>query len=90
MKILQVMQRTCVILFQVAALGVPYVCMHMRGTPKTMQSDTLTQYANICSDVAIELQSRVAQAVQAGVAAWNIILDPGLSLQVYTRPSTLS
>lgn len=43
---------------QVAALGVPYVLMHMRGTPATMQQQQFTQYTDVtqgqcvCSEAA--------------------------------------
>ncbi|GMH43355.1 hypothetical protein BSKO_11277 [Bryopsis sp. KO-2023] len=62
----------------VASLGVPYVCMHMRGTPQTMQSKEFTEYDNICLDVGRELQQRAESAMLAGIPAWNIILDPGI------------
>lgn len=54
------------------------VClMHMRGTPRTMQS--LTDYPDgIIPTMARELLDRVAEAEAAGVRRWRIILDPGL------------
>lgn len=62
----------------VAKLGVPYILMHMRGTPDSMQSEELTKYENVCRDVATELQARCNRAVDAGIESWRIILDPGL------------
>jgi hypothetical protein len=47
---------------QVAALGVPFVLMHMRGTPATMQSPENTTYADVVEDVAAEL---------AAAGAWS-------------------
>lgn len=61
-----------------ASLGVPYVCMHMRGTPQTMQTEKMTAYEDVCTEVACELQARAEQAMLAGIAGWNIILDPGI------------
>lgn len=58
----------------VADRGVPIVLMHMRGTPRTM--DTLTAYDDVVDDVARELRERIAAARAAGVA--EIFIDPGL------------
>ncbi|OQR98381.1 folic acid synthesis protein fol1 [Achlya hypogyna] len=60
----------------VAALQVPYVLMHMRGTPQTMTS--LKEYTNVVDDVARDLQAAVAAAVAQGIPTWNIIVDPGI------------
>jgi 2-amino-4-hydroxy-6-hydroxymethyldihydropteridine diphosphokinase/dihydropteroate synthase len=62
----------------VAKLGVPYVLMHMRGTPQTMQSKENTSYEDVCSEVAFSLQKSAEQAVQAGIEPWRLILDPGI------------
>jgi len=62
----------------VAKLGVPYVLMHMRGTPQTMQSKENTTYEDVCLEVALSLQKRAEQAVEAGIEPWRLILDPGL------------
>ena len=61
-----------------ARLGVPYVAMHMRGRPTTMQSPENTRYADVCADVAAELQGAALKAVAAGVEPWRLVLDPGL------------
>ncbi|WP_337044798.1 dihydropteroate synthase [Emticicia sp. 17c] len=61
-------------MFQVvAALEVPYVLMHSRGTPETMTS--LNQYNNLPVDIISELQSKVFRLQQAGVK--DILIDPG-------------
>jgi len=60
----------------VADRGVPVVLMHMRGTPKTM--DSLTGYGDVVADVRGELRERVAAAIRAGVDVSRIYLDPGL------------
>lgn len=65
----------------VASLGVPYVLMHMRGDPTTMQSAQNTSYAGtggVWHGVAEELQAAAARAMSAGIPAWDIILDPGI------------
>jgi dihydroneopterin aldolase / 2-amino-4-hydroxy-6-hydroxymethyldihydropteridine diphosphokinase / dihydropteroate synthase len=64
-------------MFTVAAeLNVPIILMHMRGTPKTMNS--LAKYDDMIPEIASELFSRVDEAVKAGIRRWNILLDPGL------------
>ncbi len=62
----------------VAALGVPYVAMHMRGTPATMQDESNTKYDDVVADVAAALQERGEAAVAAGIEPWRLVLDPGL------------
>ncbi len=57
----------------VAQLRVPYILMHMRGTPRTMQ--TLTDYTDVTADVAAELSRPLEQLRRMGVA--DIIVDPG-------------
>ncbi|UHG89680.1 dihydropteroate synthase [Spirosoma oryzicola] len=57
----------------VTALGVPYVLMHMRGTPATMQS--MTTYQNLVTDVIDELAIRLAELRSFGQK--DIIIDPG-------------
>lgn len=59
----------------VAELGVPYVAMHMRGTPQTMQSQT--EYVDVVEQVTQYLRDRVAELERCGVRRENIILDPG-------------
>ncbi len=57
----------------VARLQVPYILMHMRGTPETMQ--TLTNYDDIAVDVATALGEKISALRALGVK--DIILDPG-------------
>ncbi len=57
----------------VAELDLPFVAMHMRGNPKTMQ--TLTEYGDVTSDVVDYFRGFAARAESAGVKDW--ILDPG-------------
>ncbi|MGX1638962.1 dihydropteroate synthase [Sphingobacterium sp. NPDC055431] len=57
----------------VARLQVPYILMHMRGTPATMQQ--MTDYDDVVNDVAVSLGNSVAKLRELGVK--DIILDPG-------------
>lgn len=57
----------------VAELGVPYVLMHMRGQPKTMQAHT--QYEDIVAEVWDFLAEKNAALTRLGVK--DVILDPG-------------
>lgn len=58
----------------VAEYDVPYVAMHMRGTPATMQS--LTEYPEgVVSEVLAYFHKRVAWLRERGIR--EIILDPG-------------
>ena len=60
----------------VAEAGVPYVVMHSRGPSVDMQ--LRATYADVVADVVAELHARVAALLGAGVAAEQLILDPGL------------
>lgn len=57
----------------VAQLRVPYVLMHMRGTPETMSQ--LTDYRNVTAEVLEWMARRIDELRQLGVA--DIIADPG-------------
>lgn len=57
----------------VAARQVPYVLMHMRGTPQTMMQ--LNQYDNLHVDIIADLQRKLAQLRSLGVR--DVIVDPG-------------
>lgn len=57
----------------VAELNVPYILMHMRGTPSTMQQ--FTQYHDVTNDVISELSKKVSILHKKGVK--DIIIDPG-------------
>jgi 2-amino-4-hydroxy-6-hydroxymethyldihydropteridine diphosphokinase/dihydropteroate synthase len=50
------------ILKVVAELRVPYVVMHMRGDPSTMQSDENLQYDDLRSEIGSELSAKVREA----------------------------
>ena len=57
----------------VAQLGVPYVAMHMQGTPRTMQQ--APHYGDVVAEVTHFLSERLAAAHRAGIA--DVVLDPG-------------
>ena len=57
----------------VADLKVPYIMMHMRGTPQTMAS--LTDYTNLMDEIMLYFAEKVRQLCLMGVS--DLILDPG-------------
>ena len=57
----------------VASLQVPYVLMHMQGTPQTMQQDP--QYKNVTAEVLEFFIQKVNVLHQTGIK--DIIIDPG-------------
>lgn len=57
----------------VAELQVPYIMMHMKGNPQTMQS--LAQYDNITKEMLFYFSEKVAQARNLGIN--DLIIDPG-------------
>ena len=50
--------------------------MHMRGTPRSMQSDP--RYDDVVAEVAAFLRERVAAVQAAGVVRERIVVDPGI------------
>ena len=60
----------------VARYGVPYIAMHMRGTPQTMQS--MTAYDRpIVEEVLAWAAAKTAALQAAGIRRDRILLDPG-------------
>jgi len=58
-----------------AELNIPVIIMHMRGEPTT--KNNLDQYEDVTKDVIRELSQRVQDALDVGVKAENIMIDPG-------------
>ncbi len=58
----------------VGALRVPYVCMHMQGTPASMQAKP--HYENVVRDILDFLIERVEACRLAGIH--DVIIDPGI------------
>ncbi|PNE26675.1 dihydropteroate synthase [Tannerella sp. oral taxon 808] len=75
----------------IATLGVPYVLMHMRGTPRTMQQQT--DYDDVVEAVMMYFASELRTLHRLGVI--DVILDPGFGFaktldQNYTLMRALS
>ena len=60
----------------VATRNVPVILMHMRGEPRTMQHDI--HFHDLMSEVARELTGWRDEAIAGGIAAENILIDPGI------------
>jgi len=56
--------------------GAGIVCMHIQGTPQTMQSDP--RYDNVVTDVIQFFRDRLGVLAAAGIAAERVVLDPGI------------
>lgn len=54
-------------------LGVPYIAMHMQGTPQTMQNNP--QYTDVVTEVRDYLRTLTDECTAAGIK--DIIIDPG-------------
>ncbi|WP_298527118.1 dihydropteroate synthase [uncultured Porphyromonas sp.] len=63
-----------------AELQVPYILMHMKGDPQTMQQQT--DYSDVTLDVIDYFVQRVGQLLELGVH--DIILDPGFGFSKTT------
>ena len=57
----------------VARMGVPYILMHMQGTPQDMQQ--APQYDNVRREVLLYLAERIDRLHQMGVC--DVVADPG-------------
>lgn len=57
----------------IAKYQVPYIMMHMKGTPQTMQ--TFTQYDDIFKEMLFYFSERIAAARSLGIN--DLIVDPG-------------
>jgi dihydropteroate synthase len=69
-------------MFETAALlKVPYVLMHMRGTPQTMTQ--LTQYENLLKEIVDYFHIKISKLHSAGVK--DIIVDPGFGFAKTTE-----
>jgi dihydropteroate synthase len=57
----------------IAKYNVPFIMMHLRGTPQTMQ--TMTHYENIVKEILFYFSERIAKARSFGIN--DLIIDPG-------------
>ena len=69
------------ILKTVAKYKVPYIMMHMKGTPQSMKS--LTEYKNITQEVIFYFSEKIAQARVLGIN--DIIIDAGFGFSKNTE-----
>ena len=60
----------------VAEAGAGYVCMHMQGTPQTMQVNP--EYEDVTSEVCDFFRERLALLSSHGVTTDQVALDPGI------------
>lgn len=65
----------------VAKLQVPYIMMHMKGTPKTMQ--TLTHYDDIMKEMLLYFAEKIRQARSLGIN--DVVVDPGFGFAKTTE-----
>ena len=65
----------------IGKLGVPYIMMHMKGNPKTMQQQT--QYDDLTKDVISYFAERIAAAHKEKIN--DIIIDPGFGFAKTTE-----
>lgn len=56
--------------------GCPYIIMHMRGDPKTM--DKMTEYKDLIKEVGEDLNSLIKKATDLQIPRFNLIADPGI------------
>jgi dihydropteroate synthase len=59
-----------------AAAGAGVVCMHIRGTPQTMQDDP--QYEDVVEEVRRFLESRMSELERLGISRRQVVTDPGI------------
>ena len=57
----------------VAKLGIPYIMMHMQGSPQTMQNKP--KYNNVVNDIITNLSKKIFRARELGII--DIVVDPG-------------
>src|SRR5690606_14217318 len=67
----------------IAELQVPYVMMHMRGTPQTMMNET--HYGDICGDLIRYFSKGLEQLRKLGVN--DLVIDPGFGFGKYPAQS---
>ena len=60
----------------VASTSAGYICMHIQGTPQTMQKSP--QYGDVVSEIATWLEHQAGKLQQIGVAFERIVFDPGI------------
>lgn len=61
---------------RVAEAGAGYVCMHMQGTPQTMQERPV--YRDVVAEVGAFFEERLQRLAEAGVRPVQVVLDVGI------------
>ena len=67
-----------------AKYDVPYIAMHMKGDPRTMQSQT-DYRRDITTEVEAYFRARIETMLAAGIRPGNIVLDPGFGFAKTTE-----
>lgn len=57
----------------IASLNVPYICMHMKGVPETMQREI--EYEDVTKEILDYFIKKIDECKQAGIN--DVIIDPG-------------
>ncbi len=65
----------------IAILQVPYIMMHMKGTPQTMTKQA--QYGNLIKEILFYFSERIAEARHLGII--DLIIDPGFGFSKTIR-----
>ena len=65
------------------AAQVPYIAMHMRGTPATMSA--MTDYDDVVQDVVASLGRKMLMLQERGMRECDIMLDPGFGFAKSTE-----
>ena len=65
----------------VASLNIPYIIMHMRGTPQTMKTHTV--YENIVKEITEYFQQKIS--VLQNISIKDILIDPGFGFAKTTE-----
>jgi dihydropteroate synthase len=61
---------------EVASRAAGYVCMHMKGEPRTMQE--APEYSDVVAEVSSFFDDRLARLREAGVNGEQVVLDVGI------------
>lgn len=69
----------------VGKLKVPYICMHIRGTPETMQQNT--DYEDILKEIIDFFIRKIDECTRAGIN--DVIIDPGFGFAKNIRQNFL-
>jgi dihydropteroate synthase len=59
-----------------AAAGAGVICMHIRGTPQTMQDDP--HYDDVVAEIRQFLESRMSELERLGISRRHVVTDPGI------------